>query len=177
MQTYPLLSTPWAPLLSSPQVLNSKKILHVCCTRDISHGTLWEDNLCTLSKSVCLLNEETPSASSSFNHFGLNPAEMSKSCGEPHSSGPLCIWGPGRLQVCGKVHFSWTYLLISFSFNSLSQHKGQQKIRHNDCICCIVYMLWYNFDFVLSNIRHATLQFESKATYSIALILVSGFWY
>lgn len=40
------------------------------------------DNPCTLSNSVCLLNEEPPSTSSPSNHFGLNPVEMSNSCRE-----------------------------------------------------------------------------------------------
>lgn len=70
------------PLPSSLQVPFSEKVRRVCCTHGISHGTLWEDNPCTLSKSVCLLNEEPPSTSSPSNHFGLNPVEMSKSCRE-----------------------------------------------------------------------------------------------
>lgn len=70
------------PLPSHLQVPLSEKIRHVCCTHSISHGTLWDDNPSTLSKSVCLLNEEPPSTSSPSNHFGLNPVEMSKRCRE-----------------------------------------------------------------------------------------------
>lgn len=64
--------------------------------RNPRRSFVMEHNPCMLSKSVCVLNEEPPSTSSPSNHFGLNPAETSKSRREregPHSSGPLCSWG------------------------------------------------------------------------------------
>lgn len=112
MWTYPSLFTPWPPLIPLYKSPFSRKTRRFCCPHSISHGTHLEDNSCTLSKTVCLLNEEPPSTSSASRHFRLNSAEMSKDLRRvegPHSSGPLWSRGPGRglvseVAVCQFTH-------------------------------------------------------------------------